>query len=87
MARRRTYHLALTLLALFLIGTVVVLSTVSFYLKIDPDVYLTEDELSRTFSRNLSERVPRILHQTWKTEILPEKWDAVSQQCRDMMPD
>lgn len=87
MPRRRTGQLSLTLLALFLVGTVVVLSTVSFYLKIDPDAYLSEDELSFDQYRNISERIPRILHQTWKTETLPDKWSGISQECRDLMPD
>jgi len=87
MARRRTCQLALTLLALFLIGTVVVLSTVSFYLKIDPEAYLSEYELAHDLPRNLSERIPRILHQTWKTETLPDQWRGISQECRDLMPD
>jgi len=87
MARRRTCQLALTLLALFLVGTVVVLSTVSFYLKIDPEAYLSEQDLVRDQRKNLTQRIPRILHQTWKTEILPDKWSGISQDCRDMMPD
>ena len=87
MARRRSCQLALTLLALFLIGTVVVLSTVSFYLKIESEAYLSDFELFHEKASNISERVPRILHQTWKTESLPEKWRGISQECRDMMPD
>lgn len=95
MARRRTLYIALSLLGLVLLGTVVLLSSVSYYLAIDPSAYLTELEvpiLGNSTRWNASEhgqveRIPRILHQTWKTEILPEKWRGISQECRDMMPD
>jgi hypothetical protein len=33
------------------------------------------------------ERIPRILHQTWKEDRLPERWQIVSDRCRDMHPD
>jgi inositol phosphorylceramide mannosyltransferase catalytic subunit len=87
MLRRRPYHIALVLLALFLLGTVLVLSTVSFYLRISPDAYLTEQDIINDNANNLSAVVPRILHQTWKTDVLPERWQGVSQGCRDLMPD
>lgn len=28
--------------------------------------------------------VPRIIHQTWKTDVIPEKWVAARQSCMDM---
>ena len=95
MVRRRTVYTCLCLLAALLIGTVVVLSSISYYLNIDLAAYITEDELDAPFddSRwNASqhgkvERVPRIIHQTWKSETLPKKWVKISQHCRDMMPD
>lgn len=92
MARRRTCSLFLSLLALFLLGTVVVLSTVSFYLAIDPKAYISEPEVLKAAARHndsdrRQERIPRILHQTWRTEELPERWRPVSQHCRDLMPD
>ncbi|KAH7105503.1 nucleotide-diphospho-sugar transferase [Auriculariales sp. MPI-PUGE-AT-0066] len=92
MARRRTCSLFLSLLALFLFGTVIVLSTVSFYLAIDPKAYLSEAEVHRAAQQlNTSdarpERIPRILHQTWRTEDLGERWGPISQRCREMMPD
>jgi hypothetical protein len=31
--------------------------------------------------------VPRILHQTWKSETLPSEWTGISEACREMMPD
>ncbi|KAI0052995.1 glycosyltransferase family 32 protein [Auriscalpium vulgare] len=93
--RRRTVHVLLSVLGLFLLGTVVVLSTVSYYLSIPVAAYITEQELNAPIgipSWNASqhgkvERIPRILHQTWKTDVLPDRWKQVSQECRAMMPD
>ena len=96
MFRRRTVYIFLSLLAAVLVGTVVVLSSISYYLSIDVNAYITEAELDAPFNSSLPwnatehgkvERIPRILHQTWKTEVLPEKWADVSQGCRDLMPD
>ncbi|CAO1613048.1 unnamed protein product [Sympodiomycopsis kandeliae] len=33
------------------------------------------------------EKIPRIIHQTWKSETLPPKWDAVRQECAEIHPD
>ncbi|CAO1620637.1 unnamed protein product [Parajaminaea phylloscopi] len=33
------------------------------------------------------EKIPRIIHQTWKEDVLPPKWQAVRQGCADMHPD
>ena len=96
MFRRRTVYVFLCLLATVLVGTVVVLSSISYYLSIDVKAYVTEAELDAPFNSSAHwnatehgkvERIPRILHQTWKTEVLPEKWADVSQGCRDLMPD
>ncbi|KAL0949438.1 hypothetical protein HGRIS_009496 [Hohenbuehelia grisea] len=90
MARRKGLFYALAFLGLFLTGTVVVLSSVTYYLAIEPAAYLTEVEVPFDDTRwNVSEteRIPRILHQTWKTDTLPAKWKDISQACRDMMPD
>ncbi|KAF8195762.1 nucleotide-diphospho-sugar transferase [Mycena galopus ATCC 62051] len=95
MRRRRAIFALLTVLGLFLFGTVVVLTSVTVYLAIDPSAFLTELEVPYTdpaIRWNASEhgqveRIPRILHQTWKTGTLPEKWKTISQECRDMMPD
>ncbi|TCD68214.1 hypothetical protein EIP91_011386 [Steccherinum ochraceum] len=93
--RRRTVYTFLCLLATILIGTVLVLSSISYYLSIDTAAYLTEQEVDAPFAGprwNASEhgkveRIPRIIHQTWKSETLPPKWVNVSQGCRDMNPD
>lgn len=88
--KRRTCSILLSLLALFLLGTVIVLSTVSFYLHIDVAAYITPGEVEAWTSNTTTRRVghiPRIIHQTWKTESLPERWKSVSQTCKDMMPD
>ena len=90
MFRRRTVYILLSLLAAVLVGTVVVLSSISYYLSIDRHAYITEVEVNRVLNdseHTISERIPRIIHQTWKSETLPDKWVNVSQGCRDMMPD
>ncbi|RPD67226.1 hypothetical protein L226DRAFT_565966 [Lentinus tigrinus ALCF2SS1-7] len=90
MFRRRTVYVFLCLLATVLVGTVVVLSSISYYLSIDYPAYITEEEVNIVLNDThhaLPERVPRIIHQTWKSETLPAKWANVSQGCRDMMPD
>mgnify|MGYP002758846689 FL=1 len=33
------------------------------------------------------ERIPRIIHQTWKTEELPPQWAEVREGCARLMPD
>ncbi|KAF9818329.1 hypothetical protein IEO21_02844 [Rhodonia placenta] len=96
MFRRRTVYIFLSLLAAVLVGTVVVLSSISYYLSINTNAYISELELDAPINASLPwnatehgqvELIPRILHQTWKSETLPEKWVDVSQGCRDMMPD
>jgi mannosyltransferase OCH1-like enzyme len=114
MARRRTLWISITLLGLVLLGTVIVLSTFSYYLAINDPAYLSELELehSATYgdwvhklqsendspahhspdashhkSDATAERIPRILHQTWKSETLPDRWKGLAQGCRDMHPD
>ncbi|KAF8845837.1 hypothetical protein BDN67DRAFT_302978 [Paxillus ammoniavirescens] len=95
MAKRRTIYFALVLLGLVLFGTVLVLSSVSYYLAINAAAYLSDLEvpvLDNTTRWNATqhgkiERIPRILHQTWKSETLPPRWRNISQACRDMMPD
>ncbi|KAG7450789.1 uncharacterized protein BT62DRAFT_885317 [Guyanagaster necrorhizus] len=95
MARRSVLCVLLSLLGLFLVGTVVVLSSISSYLTIDPDAYLSEHKVPTLRSHDRwnatehgwVERVPRVLHQTAKTDILSEKWRSVSLQCQNIMPD
>ncbi|EPQ59478.1 hypothetical protein GLOTRDRAFT_109709 [Gloeophyllum trabeum ATCC 11539] len=95
MIRRKTLWISLSLLGLVLLGTVVVLSSISFYLSIDTAAYLTEDEVGVPYNgsrwnataHGKTERIPRILHQTWRSQTLPDKWKDISQECRDMMPD
>ncbi|THH32948.1 hypothetical protein EUX98_g1259 [Antrodiella citrinella] len=73
----------------------VVLSSISYYLSIDAAAYLTEEEVDAPFAgerwnateHGKIELIPRIIHQTWKSETLPPKWVNVSQGCRDMHPD
>jgi hypothetical protein len=39
------------------------------------------------YNASAPERIPRIIHQTWKTETLPDRWKGLSKGCRDMHPD
>ncbi|KAH7929413.1 glycosyltransferase family 32 protein [Leucogyrophana mollusca] len=95
MARRRTLYFSLAALGLILFGTVLVLSSVSYYLAISTAAYLSDFEvpvLDNTTRWNATEhgkieRVPRIIHQTWKSETLPQRWKGLSQACRNMMSD
>lgn len=95
MAKRRTIYILLVLLALFLFGTVVVLSSISYYLSINTAAYLSDGQvpaLDNTTRWNATEhgkleRIPRILHQTWKSETLPPQWKGYSEACRNMMSD
>ncbi|KAI5125013.1 hypothetical protein M0805_007437 [Coniferiporia weirii] len=94
-SRRRPLQLFLIVLALVLVGTVLLLSSISFYLSIDNLAYLTEWEVGpveddafwNATALGRVERIPRIIHQTWKSETLPDRWKGISQECRDMMPD
>lgn len=95
MAKRRALHIALVFLALVLFGTLLVLSSVSYYFAINTAAYISDLDvpiLNNSTRWNASqhgmvERVPRILHQTWKSETLPPKWKNISEACRDMMSD
>lgn len=157
---RKTLCIFLTLLALFLVGTVVVLSTVVSYFGVDWRDVITEPEMKlyerlaaqaaasdKTALRTPSDgmgaveqgmdeepargervvngseddspvnveeyltdlvqrgllnstvprqdgasstpqpRIPKIIHQTWKTDVLPERWDNVRKGCMDLHPD
>ncbi|KDQ21048.1 glycosyltransferase family 32 protein, partial [Botryobasidium botryosum FD-172 SS1] len=91
MARKGPILLAL--LALVLVGTVAVLSTFTYYFDVDSAAFITELEVPPSAGRANStearakEKIQRILHQTWKTDVLPERWQSISDQCREMMPD
>lgn len=95
MNKRRLLYVLLTVLALFLVGTVIVLSSVSYYLAIDPSAFLSEQEVPilgnstrwNAAEHGKRERIQRIIHQTWKTDMLPQRWRGISKACRDMMPD
>ncbi|KAG8908156.1 hypothetical protein FRB99_008699 [Tulasnella sp. 403] len=85
---RKVSVILLVLLCLFLLGTTIVLSTTKAYLRIDEWAYITEPELlGANTTAPSDEIVPRILHQTWKTEVLPDRWVEPSRHCRELMPD
>ncbi|KAJ1027582.1 hypothetical protein NDA18_003583 [Ustilago nuda] len=148
---RRTSHILLVLLGLFLAGTIVVLTTANAYFSIDSSAYILPEELgtwqeiqsgaspdgpdgwaaripwlakithpSPTSSTNSTpasapveegdeliappqpwrdntpkqwdpsnpkEKIPRIIHQTWKDKHLPPRWQAIRDECAAMHPD
>ncbi|WAR63846.1 hypothetical protein PtB15_16B5 [Puccinia triticina] len=69
----------LVLLVLVIIGTVVVLSTVNFYMGIYPSDVILPSELEVEPLR--PSRVPKIIHQTWKTDQIPDRWIPVRESC------
>lgn len=83
------------LLGTTLLITVLFLASVSLLLRIDDSAYLTEDDVpwsdplleSVSIESLENGQVPKVLHQTWKEEVLPEKWRTVSERCRELMPD
>ena len=32
-------------------------------------------------------RIPKIIHATWKTDVLPDRWEKIRQGCIDLHPD
>ncbi|PWN29874.1 hypothetical protein BDZ90DRAFT_230710 [Jaminaea rosea] len=137
--RSRLTTTLLVLLALFLLGTVLVLSTAKAYFSIDKSAYILPEELgtweeirwgaegglpagwaerypwlwrllhnhggssaevegaagvagagaatSPGEGDSPPEKIPRIIHQTWKSDVLPPKWQAVRDECAAMHPD
>lgn len=49
---------------------------------ISPD----EVALFNQSSTSAGRRIPRIIHQTWKSDVIPEKWVAVRQSCEVLHP-
>jgi hypothetical protein len=102
MARRRTLWLTICFLGLVLLGTVIVLSTTSYYLAINDNAYIDEQDFTPHphhtepkvhdharrphYNASAPARIPRIIHQTWKSETLG-RWATLAKGCRDMHPD
>ena len=86
MNSRRAFYAFLFVLALFLLGTLIVLSSVSYFLAIHPASYILDQDIPENYT-SAHEPVQRIIHQTWKTSSLPPRWRSISQGCRDMMPE
>lgn len=36
---------------------------------------------------NRKPRIPKIIHATWKTDVLPDRWEKIRQGCIDLHPD
>lgn len=106
---RRVSHILVRVLALFLIGTVVVLALVQSHFRVSDAEYIRETELGtwdeiraskrpavldrgdtasdRSPGAAPPEKIPRIIHQTWKSDTLPPEWEAVRRECARLMPD
>lgn len=100
---KRVAALCLCLVALVIAGTLTVLGTAKHYFDIDVRDIITleetqdwasaqplpygSDPASLPSQDHPVEKIPRIIHQTWKTNVLPEKWLAVRDKCLEMHPD
>jgi len=58
-------------------------SVVLFAFKVT-DITAGADSLIEALKK---ERIPRIIHQTWKMNILPDIWEVVLKTCLNLMPD
>lgn len=129
---RRALCLLLSFLAVLLLGTVAVLSTVVVFFGVDLADAITEPEMRfyeaigpapsaresgpltlavapasrdellpvqapaaghgdalrrRALEEAPVQYIPKIVHQTWKVDSLPERWDHVRQECMALHPD
>ncbi|KDE09742.1 hypothetical protein MVLG_00142 [Microbotryum lychnidis-dioicae p1A1 Lamole] len=44
-------------------------------------------DFERSLKTKPTPRIPRIIHATWKTDVVPQRWLAARQGCMDMHPD
>lgn len=51
------------------------------------EVVTSESGMNITRESTSRQRIPKIVHQTWKSEILPERWEIVRQECMNLHPD
>ena len=85
------------LFALFLLGTIIVLALIRQHFRINEDEYIRVSERPAVLDHGSPmkmkedamppEKIPRIIHQTWKTEELPPQWAEVREGCARLMPD
>ncbi|GAA6014809.1 hypothetical protein JCM11491_002124 [Sporobolomyces phaffii] len=52
----------------------------------------TEDDdtavaVSKNSTVHRKPRIPKIIHATWKTDVLPDRWEKIRQGCIDLHPD
>jgi inositol phosphorylceramide mannosyltransferase catalytic subunit len=52
-----------------------------------PTTSLSGNASGNETRRIAGEKIPRIIHQTWKTNTLPEKWAKVRAECQVLHPD
>ncbi|CAH7685503.1 nucleotide-diphospho-sugar transferase [Phakopsora pachyrhizi] len=84
-SRRRSWlDYALIILLLVVLGTVTVLSTARSYFGIYPNDVILSSELSVS---DVPSRIPKIIHQTWKSSQIPKKWVAVRESCAALHED
>lgn len=51
-------------------------------------IHYTEiDHEYRNLSAQVSQLIPRMIHQTYKSEIIPDSWVDLQRSCLDMHPD
>ncbi|KAG0146582.1 hypothetical protein CROQUDRAFT_44231 [Cronartium quercuum f. sp. fusiforme G11] len=89
--RRPRYwiHYALFLLLLIVLGTIVVLSTANAYFGITHIDLLTPTDLALLPKNTTHQppKIPKIIHQTWKTNMIPDKWKSVRDSCSNLHSD
>lgn len=77
--RRSCLDYILYLLIVVTLGTIAVLTTVHSYVGIYPSDLILPSELEVEPLR--PSRVPKIIHQTWKTNQIPDRWIPVRESC------
>jgi len=86
---RRPILLLIVIVSVLLGGAVYCVSTLIALLfetglasAIDPEQLLVRQEW-----REDRRPIPKIIHQTWKNETVPEMWSIAQYSCRDLHPD
>lgn len=51
------------------------------------DAIVARQDLANSTTTPPRPRIPKIIHQTWKTDVLPERWQTVRATCMEMHPE
>lgn len=58
-----------------------------FFINYKTDLLKVDDVYNHEIYSNQSAAIPKIIHQTWKTNEIPEKWVGAQKSCIDLHPD